>query len=284
MERNSALTTDERQRDSTERGAAMFLALFALAALSYTSLRLIMHASGYSQLLRTYRDGIKHHNSLRMAVTPVSSVHRRCDVQQLRGHQIAGVDPRPQEWHVCTTGHPPFFSNQHSSPATISPDYSALFLRAQSCPSARTATTQSSFDTPAASFTCLLPQQLGGTTTLHDNIAAENVVVSPPSRPHPITIATPGSLTVSGSLTLSGDTLIIAGGDIKIPFIGLHHAASASVTIMSAHGDIVVERVAGPLKLQALGRRALSVPKTLPPDSPPLPPLRRALISGMVPK
>lgn len=262
----------------------MFLALFALAALGYTSLRLVTHASAYSQLLRSQRDGIKHHNALRMSITPISSEYRRCDVQQLNGHQIAGVAPRPQEWFVCTTGHPHFFSSQESSSTAISPNYSALFLRTQSCPSPRTATTRSSFDTPYAPFTCFLPQQLEGSLTVHDNIAIEHSVVSTSAQPELITIATPGSLLVSGTLTLSGDTLIVAGGRIEISYLGLHQAAHASVTVISAHGDIVIQKLAGSIKILALGRRVLSVPRTLPPESPPLPPLRHASVSGVIPK
>jgi hypothetical protein len=262
----------------------MFLALFALAALGYTSLRLITHASAYSQLLRSQHDGIKHHNALRMGITPISSEHRRCDVQLLNGHPIAGVTPRAQEWHVCTTGHPHFFSSQHSSATAISPDYSALFLRTQSCPNTRIATTESVFDTPHAPFTCTLPQQLSGGLAIHDNIAIEHSVVSTSARPQLITIATPGSLLVSGSLTLSGDTLIVVGGGIEIPYLGLHHAPHASVTVISAHGDIVIKEIAGAIKILALGRRVLSVPRTLPPESPPLPPLRHASVSGVIPK
>ncbi len=284
MERSSSLAKHRAHRLSEERGAALFLALFALSAVGYASLRLITHVSAYSQLTRAHQDGIKHHTALRMAVTPILSEHRRCDVQHLSGHPIAGVAPRPQEWHVCTIGRPPFFSNQQALIPTTSPDYVTLFLNAKSCPTTRVATARSSFDAPFASFTCLLPHKLDGSLITHDNITVENSVISPVVGSQSTTIATPGSLIVSGTLTLSGHTLIVAGGEIKIPYVALHDAPNASVTVISAHGDIVIERIAGGIKLLALGRRALSVPRTQPPDSPPLPPLRKLSVSGIAPK
>jgi hypothetical protein len=277
MERDLAVSVRHR-----ERGAAIFLALFALAAISYASLRLIRHASAYSQLLRTYRDGIEHHNALRATISPFVSQTRRCELQRLAGRSIAGAALHPQDWYVCTLGYPAFLSNNQIAIPALNLDYNALFLSATQCTGARTATSRTSFDTPHAAHTCALPGRLEDVLIITDNIAIETASMTRTNSSQPVTIATPGSLVVSTSLALPGDTLIVAGGDISIPLLTLQHSTASRVTIVSAHGDIAVGRLEGALSLTALGRRSISVPPSLPSNSPLLPPSRRASIAGFI--
>gem|GEM_PF-2322079 len=277
MERDPVIATHHH-----ERGVAMFLALFALAAISYSSLRLIRHAGAYAQLLRTYRDGIEHHNTLRGGITPLASQTRRCELQRLTGRTIAGAALHPQDWHVCTLGDPAFLSNHQTAAPIRNPNYNALFLAAVPCPGARTLTSRTTFDTPHARYTCTLPTRLENGITVTDNIAIEAASVTTTHSLLPVTIATPGSLVVATSLSLSGDTLIVAGGDISIPHLKMQFSGAAKVTVVSAHGDIVIGLLEGALALTALGRRAISVPPTTPASSPLLPPSRGASVAGFI--
>jgi hypothetical protein len=61
-------------------------------------------------------------------------------------------------------------------------------------------------------------------------------------------------------------------------------APTASVTLLSAHGDIVIERVEGALSLLTLGRRTVSVPETSTPIAPPLPATRALTVAGFGPQ
>jgi len=280
MERNTPLA-----KRNPESGTAVFLSLFALAAVGYACLRLITQASGYTQILRIYENGLEHQNSLRASVSLPASPQRRCDIQKLSGGSILGVAAAPQDWHVCTTGQPGFFSNNQTISASITPDYAAILSRATPCQAQRTSISRTTFDTPFAPFTCHLPARLEAGVTVVENIAIADLVIWPTDPAQLITIATPGSLIAEASLTLATDTLILAGGDIKIPTLRLHQAALAAVTILSAHGDINIGRIEGAIRLTTLGRRAISTPQTAPSTtSPPLPPLRGRSIAGMIPR
>jgi hypothetical protein len=96
-------------------------------------------------------------------------------------------------------------------------------------------------------------------------------------------VATTGSLLCDGVLTLASSTLLIAGGDIKIASVASNSSLAISVTIISAHGDIVVGNVSGPVSLLTLGRNLLSAPPTLPSSTYPLPPFTQSIISGIKP-
>lgn len=277
MERNPLVIDHQR-----ERGTAVFLALFALLAVSYASLQLVRHAASYAQLLRTYRDGLEHHNTVRAGISPIVSQTRRCELQTLLGGSISGAAPHPTQWYVCTLGSPPFLSNHHLSVPALNPDYNALFVAASQCPGTRAPTSRTTFDTPHAANTCTLPGRLETGLVVTDNIAVETVVVTHTDSLRPTTMATPGSFTVAKSLSISGDTLIVAGGDIAIPLLTLHSGSTTRVSVVSAHGDIVIGQIEGPLTLTALGRRALSVPPGAVSNPPLLPPSRGASIAGFI--
>ncbi|MFN4896357.1 MAG: hypothetical protein ACK5GN_10900 [Pseudomonadota bacterium] len=286
MERDTILTPPATDRSSRECGAAVFLALFALAAISYSCMRLIMHTASYAHLVRTYRDGIEHLSSLRESVRPVNSHLRSCERQYLHGKNIAGTPALSLYRQVCTNGRPPFMSNQGVWPLTNGPDYAPIFAIAVSCQGTRTASTRNSFDSPSAPFNCLLPETLADGVILVDNIIFSQSTIGSAHNevrdPRQITIlATPGSLIANVSLSLPGNALIITGGDIKIPTLRLHSSAAAEVTIISAHGDIVIERIDGALALLALGRRVLSTPPSARPVTPPLPDIRQSSVAGI---
>jgi len=288
MERNTALKIDGlSQRFATQRGAALFLAIFALAAIGFVSLRLVSGATAYSQLLRIHRDGLAHHAALRESIQPISSHQRRCEAQYLSGRSIAGVDSPQSQWYVCTTGQPTFRSNHDAPLPSINPDYGAIFASGVICPFARSMTTLRVFDAPAAPFTCLLPVTIQGDTIILDNITADSTSLHPRASARTVTIATPGSFMASASLSVAGNTLLIAGGNVSISVLRLLETPTAApictVTVLSAHGDIIIERIEGALSLLALGRRAISVPEANAPASPLLPPVRAPSISGVVP-
>jgi hypothetical protein len=289
MERGTALTVDgSSQRHVRERGAALFLAIFALAAIGFVSLKLVSRATAYSQLLRIHGDGLAHHTALRESIEPITSRQRRCELQQLSGRSIAGLQAQSSPWYICTTGQPAFLSNHDVALPASSPDYGALFDTSIPCPYQRGLTALRAFDAPIAPHTCLLPPAIQGDFIVVDNISVESTAVAPHTPSRTITIATPGSLTSSTSLTVPGDTLIVAGGTVTIATLRLLQAPSVAptttVTIMSAHGDIVIERIEGSLSLLALGRRVISVPETRTPHSPPLPPVRAPSVTGFVPR
>jgi hypothetical protein len=80
----------------------------------------------------------------------------------------------------------------------------------------------------------------------------------------------------------------LAGGDIRISTLGLVKSPlavpSAQVTIISAHGDVVIERIDGALSLLVLGRRIIAVPETNTPNSAQLPATRFTSIAGFEPQ
>lgn len=275
-------------RCRTERGSALFLAIFALAAIGFVSLKLVSRTKAYSQLLQIHKDGLAHHAALRGSLKPLFAEQRGCELQHLTGRSIARVDAQGSQWYVCTTGQPIFLSNNYLHHPPISPDYQAIFDRSTPCHFLRSMIILRVFDTPMAPFTCILPQVIQGDSIILDNISADSTIVSPSSPAGTTTIATPGSLIVTASLSIPGDTLIVAGGHVKISTLQLLQspgvAPTAAVTVLSAHGDIVIERIQGKLSLLALGRRSIAVPPTSTPNSPLLPPARVISISGFGPR
>ncbi len=289
MERSAALNKDlGSTAGAAERGAALFLALFALTAIGFVSLRLVTRAAGYSRLLNVVRDGLEHNAALRESITPIRSPKHQCDLQRLNGGNIAGISARSSPWHVCTTGQPEFLSNRPLAVPYTSPDYGAIFERHTPCVYRRSATTLRSFNAPTAPFNCLLPPDIRGEAILLDNIAIETLTISPKNSSDTITVATPGSLISSTNLAVSTDTIILAGGDIRISTLGLVKSPlavpSAQVTIISAHGDVVIERIDGALSLLVLGRRIIAVPETNTPNSAQLPATRFTSIAGFEPQ
>jgi hypothetical protein len=117
MERNTPLA-----KRNPESGTAVFLSLFALAAVGYACLRLITQASGYTQILRIYENGLEHQNSLRASVSLPASPQRRCDIQKLSG----GTCAPPDNPDFSRTTKP----SQHRSPPTM-PQYYRVQLRAR---------------------------------------------------------------------------------------------------------------------------------------------------------
>jgi hypothetical protein len=289
MERDPTLdlTPLNRSESTRERGVAVLLALFALAAIGYSALQLITNANSYSHILRTYRDGTAHHTALLQGISPQIAPQKRCEIQTLRGQVIDGIPERNQSWHICTNGHPGFQANQEDAPTSIVPDYGAIFAQAAPCRNARTAVSRATFEAPVAAYDCQAPQEIElGIITL-DNLKIESSAVTTQKSAadngdKPVIIATPGSLTVQTTLSIPGNTLIVTGGDVRIALLRLHEAVHADLTILSAHGDIFVEKIEGDISLLALGRRAISVIPTSAPTHPPLPKARAVSVAGIV--
>ncbi len=293
MERSVALnptilSLTDRTRTAKERGSALFLAIFALAAIGFVSLKLVLRTTAYSKLLQIHLDGLAHNAALRKSLQPIISQQHRCEVQRPSGHSIAGVATQGARWYVCTTGLPIFQSNHNTTPLNISPDYGAIFDSGTACPFSRSINRLRSFDTPTAPFTCFMPSVIHGDSIILDNIAAESTLVALGTLARTTLIATPGSLLVSASLGIQGDTLIVTGGNLKIPTLKFlpsrHTAPTAAVTVLSAHGDIFIEQIDGAVSLLAIGRRAIAVPLTNSPNSPPLPPMRAYSVAGFGPQ
>jgi hypothetical protein len=289
MERDPRVdrTTLRRSGSNQERGVAVLLALFALAAIGYSALRLVTNANSYSRILQTYRDGTAHHTALLQSIIHKVAPQKLCDTQTLRSQAIDRILGRSQRWYVCTNGHPAFQSNQRDAPEVIAPDYGAIFTQATPCSGARTAVSRVTFDTPLAAFDCHLPQQLQLGVIALENLNVESSTLTnqqsvTDDQVDPVIIATPGSLTVQTSLTIPGRTLIVTGGDVKIALLRLNDTAQADLTILSAHGDIIVEKIVGNISLLALGRRAISVVPTSAPISPPIPKMRAVSVAGVV--
>jgi hypothetical protein len=272
MERNTPVTLPER-------GSSTFLVLLATALIGHLSYRLIVHASAYSELVQTYQRGHSEQQSSRNQLQVPASNTRTCLVQSTTPSQAGS-----QRWSVCTLGSPSLMKNQAFPLPAGQINFNALFNNTPPCRWERRASEGTTFTTPRAAMTCIVPSEVDGNIRSLDNIKTLDLMLRPASPSETPSVTTPGTIEVESTLTLTSSTLIVAGGSVRIPRLATRGPEHISVTIISAHGDIIIGQVAGPASILGIGRQLLSVPTTPPSTSFLMPPFTtRSSIAGIIP-
>jgi hypothetical protein len=260
----------------TEAGVTLLLALLAMTIVGGVAYRVLLYAEAYREIARTFANSLITQQQLRARIDTSSTSQRSC-VAQAISHPGGTL----QEWQVCSRGTQPFLTNH---PISLPPgriDYNLLFGTPSRCPGQTTATPDLPTRSPTSGNTCELPSHHTHNLFLLDNIRCHNLVLDTQEANQSLTIATVGSLLCDEVLTLSSSTLIVAGGDIKIPTIMSASSKPIAITIISAHGDVVVGNTSGLMSLLALGRHTLAVPMTQAPETYLLPPFTPLMISGV---
>lgn len=272
------MTPPHTSKSSTEKGSILFFVLLAMSLIAFMIRRVHLQTSTYLRLTLEHREGLNVQNSLRERIASPSSPARGCQEQTI------SIDEGSRRVAVCSTG----LNEFTTAPPTAVPsgriDYNLIFKGAKRCPGLRRDTEKRTFDSPRAASDCILDATLDHGGIFVDNLAAEDLSLGIADGPETLTIATPGCLTVTGTLTTNSSLLILGGGDISIANISSKRSDPARVTIVSAHGSIVVQKTSGNVSLLTLGRALISVPPTpfLPPF--PLPPFRASLpVTGIIP-
>jgi hypothetical protein len=267
-----------RTPQSTEAGITLLLALLAMTIVGGMAYRALLYVEAYTQIVRTFASSLSSQQQLRKRLDIQTTSQRGCAVQQI------SLPGKPaQEWHVCSRGTQPFITNH---PVALPPgriDYNLLFAAPSRCPGQIHQVPNLLTQSPTSGSTCELPSQLTQSLVLSENIRCQNLTFEKQGSDKALIVATTGSLLCDGVLTLASSTLLIAGGDVKIASVASNSSLAISVTIISAHGDIVVGNVSGPVSLLTLGRNLLSAPPTLPSGAYPLPPFTQSVISGIKP-
>jgi hypothetical protein len=271
------------ERDPTvawpQRGASTFLVLLATSLLGYLSYRLVLHASAYNELVRAYRLGFAQQQSARDQLYTSHSPTRTCTTQSTTSPKGGA-----QHWSVCALGTPPLLRSQAVPLPAGRIDFNALFRSTPPCQWERRPVAGTVFTTPRAAMTCFVPPTVDGDVRSSDNIAAASLRVRPLPTSHTTSLSTPGAFEIENTLTLSTSALIVAGGDVRIPHLVSNSPDRISITIVSAHGDIIVGAVTGVVSVLGLGRQLLSIPSTPATVSFPLPPFSsQPSIAGIIP-
>jgi hypothetical protein len=272
MERDPLVT-------STQRGGALVLVILSTALVGYLSYRLAVHCTAYRNFVVSYLRGFSQQQSAREQLTPISGTSRTCATQS-----ISVSSTSTQLWKVCTVGAPPFLTTPPIHLPSNRIDFSTLLHHAAPCRYERTQNSDTIFSGPKAGATCVAPNFLSAPMVSLDNILIRDLALTLPQHSSTLALATPGSVQSEGLLTLNSSTLIVAGGNIRIAALKGDASERIAVTLLSAHGDIVVGQVLGPVSILSIGRQLISVPPTPPSPMFILPPfLTRPSIAGMIP-
>jgi hypothetical protein len=259
-----------------EHGSIVLLALFSLSVIAFVFAQVAMHANTLFALARSVREGDLFRSALREGLAIPGAARRGCEEQQLSGGGTS------QLWYVCSRGFVPFSSHPPIPLPNTPLDYDIIFATRIPCPHVHQAVSDRSFRNPVSPYTCTLSGSQSAGATLSDNISAHDLTLLS-SRPNEtLQLATPGTITITGVLSLSSDTLIIAGGDLRIKTLGTNARMPLSVTLLSAHGDVTLDEASGLISVVGIGRGGISIPPTMPSAHYPLPPVRPVRISGMI--
>lgn len=274
MESGAPMTTLLPSRH--ERGSTLLLTLFSMSVIAFLFLQVAAHAHSLFAITHSLQKGNLFRSSMREAMTTPRASQRTCERQQLSGQVIS------QSWHVCSHGFAPFASLPTIPLPAIPFNYDTVFATALPCPSAPQAISERSFHHPVSPYTCTVAGTQSDGLTLTDNIIAQDLTLSNLRPNETLRLASPGTITITGVLSLTGDTLILAGGDLRIATLRSESGVPSSITLLSAHGDVTLDEVIGPLSVVGIGRARLALPPTTPAAHYPLPGTRSVRISGII--
>jgi hypothetical protein len=258
-----------------DSGVALLLALLAMALVGGIAHRLMLHADAYRAMTQTVSDSITIQQRLREGLNLLPARSRSCSEQRVS----SGVKTR--QWLVCSHGNPAFISNRPFSLPDGRVDYNSLFANPSGCPGLRGSNSEQFAASPSSGFSCELPPRLAQNLIVLENIRCRDLVMESAERGKSLTIATPGSLTCDGLVTVSAHTLVIAGGDLRIAALKSASPTPIAITLLSAHGAIVVGNTTGLLSVLALGRDLLNIPITQEHSTFLLPPFTTSSIAGV---
>lgn len=236
----------------------MIMALLSITLITYLASRLTSQAMGLLHVSHEITAGGRFRNVIRGNLAPLPpGSGRRCIRRVISGSEGA------QAWHLCSIEDTHLRQEPSGTAHSESFDWNHLFLTASSCFTGRTPTSQRAFTSPVAAHDCAIPGAVNGDLTVLDNLRGDVATISAPGSAPQVLIATPGELTIKTSVTLSSDALIVAGGDLAVSLISNSSSRAIHITLISAHGNISVEQLAGNVALRAFGRAAISIPKSL---------------------
>lgn len=169
-----------------------------------------------------------------------------------------------------------------ASPATQLPagklDYGSIFSSAVPCPGSLLTVTRTSFDSPVARRSCAPGSSAVAPLVLLDNIVGENLSIERPAQAAFSIIATPGTFELQSALQVDGDTLVLAGGDIRLGAVIAQQPAT--VTLLSVQGSVYLQQKVGPLSVVLVGAKELRAPAGTLPLTFPLPPSRALALTA----
>lgn len=135
-------------------------------------------------------------------------------------------------------------------------DYEALFQNFDYCDAVRvSSSTHSPFGfrlTSSAVFSAALCQQIPG-LSIDRMVYQANFATDQELQLHGLLAAT-GYVDLAGRIQANGDLTVIAAGDLHIAEI---QASPFSVTLISATGAVIIDRISGTQPLQVVGRRGV---------------------------
>ncbi len=127
---------------------------------------------------------------------------------------------------------------------------------------------------------CLLSQAMTATRlSVQENIVATKGITVGKS-PSPAILSTPGYIQVSGLILILGDTIIIAGGDVRIATI--HGSTRARLTVISMTGSVEIAQIAGDLRTKIISLHKPQVPAAPQQETPLVPALMQADIIALL--
>jgi hypothetical protein len=264
---------------SQQRGAALLLVVLSTALVGYLSYRLAVHSTAYRNFVLSYLRGFSQQQAVREQLTPVQSASRMCAVQTVSTNSAAA-----HRWKVCTVGSPPLLTTPPHPLPSNRVDFRALLHNATPCRFERSQGSEMIFSEPKASATCIAPSILNEPLVTLDNIRIRDLSIALPPHSSNLILATPGTLLTEGALTLNSSSIIVAGGNLRIATLRTTSSERIAVTLLSAHGDIVVGQTVGAISVLSIGRQLLAVPPTPPAPVFILPPfLTQPSIAGIIP-
>jgi len=104
-----------------------------------------------------------------------------------------------------------------------------------------------------------VPEQIKKPLAILGNLYFEAPIFIGPAE-QIILMAASGYLDINSTLSISADTLIVAGGDLRIKKILAPGASQVSLTLISATGKIVIEESAGNLEIYPLAKVSVLLP------------------------
>lgn len=261
-----------------ESGITLILALVAMTVVGGLAYRVLLYTRAYLEVTKTFSHALTAQQAIRSRIDTTTSLQRGCITQTL-----SLPSGTTQDWLTCERGNPIFVGNHPITLPSGRVDYNTLFADPTPCPGQTRGVSASSFTSPQSGITCELPSELTHGITSLDNLHCNALTIHPKESNQALVLATPGSLVCEGFLSLAASTLVVTGGDIRIAAIVSTSSEPITITLLSAHGDIVVGGTSGALSLLALGRRLLSVSPTPPSEAFILPPFTRSTITGVRP-
>lgn len=250
--------------------------MISLGLLASLVHQVVVHGLSLRVTSRTFRDGDVFRSGIRARIHPPSTTQRGCERQEVSMNGIS------QAWFVCSLGVIPFAVSPSIPIPSYHVDYDTLFADPTPCPGSRTAITERSFSAPIAPHSCTVSELRTERTALVDNVLGADVRFPTPQPNQVMQLSTPGTIRLTGTLFISTDTIIVAGGFLSLGTLRNDTGILRRVTLLSAHGDVALNSVVGPISILRIGRQQISVPTTVPAENYPLPPFRQGGISGII--